>query len=209
MKRVLAVAVLVMVGALVSYGTIVYQDDCSTANGWANIANPSGNAVFSSDGSTVSFTEPNGGMSPGNAATWGTSQMTFDPSLKTYYTLTIDVLSLTDSASYKFAIDEFTSAGGYLNTIWNVYPVPEAERSTLGVSGPGTITLDLGTLTYNGSTAKIAPKFDLTTGNGNQTLKIDAITLDQAAIPEPATAAMMIGAGLTLVVIRRARGVRA
>ncbi len=209
MKRVLAVACLVMVGAMVSYGTIIYQDDCSTANGWQMIANPSGNAIFSSDGSTVSFTEPNGGMNPGNAATWGTSQMDFDPSLKTYYTLTIDVLSLTDSASYKFAIDEFTSGGSWLNTIWNVFPVPEAERSTLGVSGPGTIVIDLGTLSYQPTTGKIAPKFDLTTGNPEQTLKIDAITLDQAVIPEPATAAMMIGAGLTLVVIRKGRNLRA
>jgi hypothetical protein len=209
MKRVLAVACLVMVGAMVSYGTIVYQDDCSTANGWANIANPSGNATFSSDGSTVSFTEPNGGMSPGNAATWGTSQMDFDASQKDRYTLTFDILSLTDSASYKFAIDEFNSSGGWLNTIWNVFPTVPEDRTTIGVSGPGTIDIDLGTLTYNANTAKIAPKFDLTTGNGNQTLKIDSVTLDMEAIPEPATAAMMIGAGFVLVLVRKGRNSRA
>ena len=206
MKRVLAVACLVVVGAMASYGTIIYQDNCSTANGWHNIGD-AGNSTFSSDGSTVSFTEPDGGVSPGNGVTWGTSHMAFDPSLKSYYTLTIDVLSLTDSASYKFALDTFDSSHNWIETLPDLYPT-DLNRATDGVGGPATITLDVNRYTYNANTAYIAPKFDLTTGNPAQTLKIDTVTLDQAAVPEPASAAMMIGAGLSLVLIRKARSVK-
>lgn len=177
---------LLAAGVTLASGDIIWQEDFSDLSDWFIVSNPGGDGTMNSDGSLGTFAEPSAAISGLTFAP--TTRAAFDPTQKETYSLEMSIESLTWSASHKWALDEFDSGGGYIGTVWNVFPANEVERSTLGFSpaGPVTTNINLGTLTFNSSTAFIAPKFDIGTGDGGQSFVLDNLAITQT-IPEPAT----------------------
>ena len=175
-----------LVGGFSATADVIWQEDFSDVSDWFMVANPAGDGSFSSDGSYATFTEPTAGT---NGLTFApVPRAAFDPALKDTYSLDITVQSLTWSASHKWAIDEWDSEGAYVGTVWNVWPTVEGDRSTAGFdpAGPVTTNINLGAYTFNSTTAYIAPKFDISTGDGGQSLVLDNLAITQT-IPEPTT----------------------
>ena len=185
---------LLAAGVTLASGDIIWQEDFSDLSDWFIVSNPGGDGAMNSDGSQGTFSEPSSGISGLTFAP--TTRAAFDPAQKETYSMEISIVSLTWSASHKWALDEFDSSGTYIGTVWNVYPTESAERSTLGFdpAGPVTTNISLGNLTFDSATAYIAPKFDIGTGDGGQSFVLDNLSITQT-IPEPATMNLI---GLTL-----------
>ncbi|MFH0878993.1 MAG: PEP-CTERM sorting domain-containing protein [Lentisphaerota bacterium] len=181
-----------------------------------------GGLIWSEDFSTTSVTNWTVGseMHPGSTITSdgnlglfyvnGTNSLTafiprtgfkpfvpFNPAEKSQYTMTIVADSMTWSLSYDFALDQFDSGGGYLDTYWQAYP-PAGTTTNIG-----TIQVNLGSMTFNSSAAYLMPKLDVHTGDGQQTLRLDSMSFDYT-IPEPATGLLIVaGAAATGWIARR------
>ena len=182
---------------------VIWQEDFSDVSDWFIVTDPMSDGTMSSDGTYGTFSEPS--ASAAGLTFAPTPRTAFDPAEKETYSLDITIQSLTGSASHKWAIDEWDSAGTYIGTVWNVWPTPEAERSTWGFdpAGPVTTNINLGAFTFNSSTAYIAPKFDISTGSGDQSLVLDNLAITQT-IPEPATLNLIgIMVGSVFLVARR------
>ena len=194
---------LLAAGVTLAGGDIIWQEDFSDLSDWFIVSNPGGDGTMNSDGSHGTFSEPSAAISGLTFAP--TTHAAFDPAQKETYSMEISIVSLTWSSSHKWALDEFNSEGAYIGTVWNVYPTAEGDRSTLGFNGAGPITtnINLGTLTFDSSTAYIAPKFDIGTGDGGQSFVLDNLAITQT-IPEPATMNLIgIMLGSVLLAARR------
>jgi hypothetical protein len=112
----------------------------------------------------------------------------------------LEVDSLSLSVSYDVALDLFDDAETWLDTVWNVYPAAGTTTNT------GLINVDLGTFTYDASTAYLMPKIDVHTGDGGQTVRFDRMSFTQA-VPEPGSAGLFLAGliGLYLLVSYRMR----
>ncbi|MBU0677471.1 MAG: PEP-CTERM sorting domain-containing protein [Verrucomicrobia bacterium] len=108
------------------------------------------------------------------------------------YTLYFIIDSLSWSTSYQIALDEFDSSKQYVNTVWQVYPPAGNSTDT------GTISVNLGSFTFHGGVEYVAPKLDMYTGDGAQTITFDRVYFDQAegggggAVPEPGSIFLMV-----------------
>ncbi|MFH0878661.1 MAG: hypothetical protein V2A34_03015 [Lentisphaerota bacterium] len=194
---------LLVAGVQFTSGDTIWYEDFSDVSDWFIVADPMGDGTMSSDGSYGTFSEPSSAESGLTFAP--TTRATFDPAMKATYSMDITIQSLTGSASHKWAIDEWNSAGTYVGTVWNVWPTGESDRSIVGFApaGPVTTNINLGAYTFDSSAAYIAPKFDLSTGDGGQSLVLDNLSITQT-IPEPATMNLIgIMIGSVLLVTRK------
>ena len=171
-KLAMAVGVLMAVAA-VQAGTI-WTEDFTDVTDWAVIHDPAGGSKISSDGSLaylkVAAEKAQASFAPvpelGDLAE-------FDVTKKKNYALMFTVDKISPSCSYQLAFDEFSSkTGGYISTVWQVFP------SKGMASTSGTFTVDLGKFTFSEQTKFIAPKILVSTGDGEQVVKIDQMRLE-------------------------------
>lgn len=184
--------------ALPAAATVIWNEDFSDVSDWSVISNPSNDASVATDGSHGLFSEPSPGLAWPNGSAFGpTNRIAFDPSEASRYALGFTVTAISGSMSYDLAFDCFSN-GSYVATVWDVFP---------NQAFTGTTNISLGSFSFNPATTEVSPKLTLHTGNGEQTVSFDSMSLDQSVVPEPASAALFALAGAVALVLRR-RGPR-
>ncbi|MBN1268918.1 MAG: hypothetical protein JXB04_04980 [Kiritimatiellae bacterium] len=181
------VAVLCLAAALTAASEILWHDDFSDVEGWVVITDPHGDASLTSDGNLATFTESSANAVPGRCPAIGpTNRVPFNVKAKDTYALSVTIHSLTLGATHKWALDEFSADGSYLNTVWDILPTG-VQRCAAGYApaGPITITVDLGQFNYHDGVAYISPKLDLSTRGSNQALVLDDISITGTLRGEP------------------------
>jgi hypothetical protein len=173
MKKLIAVGAVVGFAALAEAGTIWTEDFTDVAD-WAVLNDPGGGAQVSTDGS-LGYMKV---RAASNQAAFAPSPdlatlAEFDVEQKKNYSLTFTIDRVSSSCSYQLALDEFSSKnGGYLSTVWQVFPPAGSSVTT------GTFTVDLGKFNFNTGTHYVLPKILISTGNGDQLVKMDHMRID-------------------------------
>ena len=199
MKKTLLTIGMILVTAMSTVADVVWSDDLSDVSDWAVIWNPSNDATVISSGGLGLFSEPSPGMfAPAGAAFGPTNRIAFDPLLNGDYTFGFTVAAISGSMSYDIAFDCFSGSGAYADTVWNIFP---------NQAFAGTTNINLGGFSFTNTTAYISPKLTIHTGEGDQTVSFDSISLDQQVIPEPGSLALLIG-GAAMLLLRRRIGRR-
>ena len=195
-KKIILMIGMGLVAAMPAAADVVWNEDFSDVSDWALISNPSNDASVVSSGGLGLFTELSPGMLAPNGAAFGsTTRIAFDSSSAGDYTFSFTVDSIGGSMSYDIAFDCFSNAtDGYVDTVWNVYP---------NGAFTGTTNINLGTFSFASDVTYISPKLTIHTGEGNQTVAFDAMSMDQQVIPEPASLALILGGGLAVVLLRK------
>ena len=193
--RTLGVAILMaVVAAMPAVADVIWSDDFSDVGDWSVIWNPSNDASVVSDGSHGLFTEPSPGLGWPNGPAFGpTNRIAFSPLWANLYTLGFTVTAISNSMSFDIGLDCFSN-GTYVATVWNVFP---------NQAFTGTTNINLGGFSFDPVVTEITPKLTLHTGEGLQTVTFDSMLLDQQAIPEPGSLALIIGGGLAAVLLRK------
>lgn len=189
-----ALGVVVAAGAMPLYAA-VFQEDFSDTSDWAVSFDPGGGSSVSSDGALGHFYVD----APNSFAVFippvSMSTLTeFDPTRAGGYIFSIDVDSVTWSASYMISLDLFDVATNYLGTTWNV--VSQTAQT-------GSYSVNLGQFGYGLNTHFITPKVYVFTGDGGQTVSFDSMGV--VMIPEPSVFLLMSGGFAALGYMRHRR----
>ena len=194
MKRSVLVIGLVLVAAMPAVADVIWSEDFSDAGDWSVIWNPSNDASVAAAGGQGLFTEPSPGLGWPNGPAFGpTNRIAFDPLLKSDYTFAFTVSSISSSMSFDFGLDCFSN-GNYVATVWDVFP---------NQAFTGTTNINLGAFSFDPVVTHVTPKLTLHTGNGDQTIAFDSMSMDQQVIPEPGSLALVIGGAAMLLLRRR------
>jgi hypothetical protein len=193
-KKLTLVIGMVLVAAMPVVADVIWNDDFSDVGDWSVIWNPSNDATVVSDGSHGLFTEPSPGQGWPNGPAFGpTNRIAFDPLSKSDFSLGFTVTSISNSMSFDIGLDCFSNDYSYVETVWAVFPNQAFVGST---------NINLGGFTFNSASVYVSPKLTLHTGEGNQTVAFDSMSMDQQVIPEPGSLALIIG-GLAVVLLRK------
>ena len=200
MKKLLTLAVLVAIMSIGSYAqaATLWSEDFTDVSDWSVVWQAgSGSTITASGGLGELYVNDAASQSAFAPNQTDANFIPFNPVNKSDYTLNWIVDSLTWSTSWSIALDEFNSSKAYISTSWQTYP---AVGSTGDI---GTFAQNLGSKTFNASTAYVIPKVDVYTGDGAQTVYLDSMSMD--VIPEP-TSLLLLGSGLLgLIGISRKR----
>jgi hypothetical protein len=195
MKKLALVIGMVLVVAMPAVANVIWNEDFSSVADWSVIWNPSNDASVASDGSHGLFSEPSPGLGwPNGPAMGPTNRVAFDPVLKSDFTLGFTVTAISNSMSFDVGLDCFSNDYSYVETVWAVFP---------NQAFVGTTNINLGAFTFNAASVYVSPKITLHTGEGLQTVSFDSMSMDQQAIPEPASLALIVGGGLLAVLLRK------
>jgi hypothetical protein len=173
------------------HAAILYLEDFSDTSEWFPVYNPNGGvASVTSDGSQGSFfmADPNEVVAFAPVFPL-VSVGIFNPAAT--YLFSFEVVSISYSTSYSIEIDLFDENQAYLSTIFNV--VPEGTFvgfSSVSFDGSG----------FDPGTRYILPKVTMRTGDGNQTIVFDHMSIEQ--LPEPSAVMMMLLGGCFFVRLR-------
>jgi len=197
MKKLWVIVVGLMVVGMAASATVVWQDDMSNATTWNLVVANTMNAWNSSDGSLGSF----GVSNASSVAAWApTTHGNIDTSRPTDYSFSYVVPTISGSMSYWYDLDGFDSGGTYVRTLGTIV--------SQGVF-MGSNSVNIGTVLSGADWSgvyQVAPKLILSTGNGDQVMQVDNLSInDNAVVPEPSTAALMLGAGLIGLLVRKHR----
>jgi len=192
--RVVVLISVLATAAAVAVADLVWEEDFSDVSDWSVIYDPGGGSSITANGGLGDMYVAVGGS---EAAFGLVTAIPFDTSRKDDYTLLFTVDALTASAEYDIALDEFDSGGGWLNTIWQVFP--SSGRSTF----TGSDGVNLGAFTYDASTAYLKPKVDVHADAAAQTVSFDSMSMDLAPIPEPTSAVLLLVGLLGIGRVRR------
>ena len=197
---------MVVAGAIVAPAAVIWDEPFDGARTWGVVwEQDSGSSVNISSGMADLYVDAASSHTAFGPSQVGDFCAAFDPAHKSDYTLYFTVDSVSWSTSYTIALDEFDSSKNYVNTVWQVYPTSGSSVDT------GTISVNLGSYTFHGGVAYVAPKIDTYTGDGGQTITFDRIYVDQAegggpaAAPEPGSLLLMGAGALSLCMIRPRR----
>lgn len=169
---------------------VIWNQDFSDVSNWTVIFDPGGGSSLTSNGTEGLFYVNAGTSSaafvPVNTGTQ--SLVPFDPGNASDYAMTFTVASVTGSTSYDIVLDEFDGDGNYIATVFGV--VPQSAFV-------GSDTISLGSFSFDVNTSYLAPKIDVYTGLGAQTVAFSQ--LEFTVVPEPcANGLVLAGAGLLL-----------
>ena len=186
---------MVFIAAMPAVANVIWSEDFADVGDWSVIWNPSNDAAVVSDGGQGLFSEPSPGLGWPNGPAFGpTNRIAFDPSLKGDFSLIFTVTAISNSMSFDFGLDCFSNDYSYVETVWGVFP---------NQAFVGTTNVNLGAFTFNPASVYVSPKLTLHTGEGNQVVTFDSMSMDQQVIPEPASMALIIGGGLAVVLLRK------
>ena len=194
MKKLTLVIGVVLVAAMPAVADVIWNDGFSNATGWSIVYDQDSSASFTSDGNLGSMSV---GAANSLAAFGVNARIPFDPANKSQYTLSLTTFDLTLSTSYDVALDEFDSNSNYLSTVWQIFPTSFTSTFV------GSTNVNLGAYAFNASGAYVSPKVTVHTGDGTQTVRFDSMSMDQQVVPEPGSLALIIGGGLTAVLLRK------
>ncbi|MFH0953087.1 MAG: PEP-CTERM sorting domain-containing protein [Verrucomicrobiota bacterium] len=189
----LVVGSALMWGRAASADVILYHDDLSSVSGWTYVwqSQPDAGPFWFSDGSNGMFSV----LSNSAAIAYSPVEyLAFDSNTWSAATLSFAVSNISGSMSYQVGFDQFDASSNYLSAL-TIHPdgtfVGNTNHALQGFS-------------WDANTKLVKPKVTISTGLGNQQMELAEMDI-VSTIPEPTTLAMLVGAGLAAVAIRRSR----
>ncbi|MFH0953090.1 MAG: hypothetical protein V1873_02040 [Verrucomicrobiota bacterium] len=181
-----------LAAAQLVYGDVIWHEDFSDISDWHVWSGSATNAGIVGLGTMADLIVSNNDGIGTFIPTEGLQTLApFDPSQKSAYDVTWAVDSLDNSCSYHIHLDLYDASSNYFSTTWNL---------TAFDTRTGSVSTNLGSFTFDANTRFVKPKMDVTTGFGDQWVRMDDLAIE--AIPEPGTSAMIFrGAGALLVVL--------
>jgi len=176
-----------------AHAAVIWNQDFSDVSNWTVIFDPGGGSTITSNGSQglfyVNANDNTAAFVPINSGTQ--SLVPFNPASASDYAMSFTVDSVTGSVSYDIVLDEFDENGDYLSTVFGI--VPQSAFV-------GSDVVSLGSFTFDDNAAYLAPKINVYTGFGAQTVAFSELQF--TAVPEPAAFALASG-GIGLLLWRR------
>lgn len=173
-------------------GDIIWHEDFSDISDWHVWSGTATNAGMVALGTMADLIVSNSDGRGTFIPTEGLQTLApFDPSQKSAYNVTWTVDSLDNSCSYHIHLDLYDASSNYFGTTWDI---------TVFDTRTGSVSTNLGSFTFDANTRFVKPKMDVTTGFGDQWVRMDDLAIE--AIPEPGASAMIFrGAGALLAVL--------
>lgn len=198
MKKLVFVMGMVLVAAMPAVAGLIWSEDFSSVSEWSVGFNPSNDATVTSDGGLGLFTEPSPGTyEPHPAPAFISSdRIAFNPLSPGDYTFDFTVAAISNSMSFSIGFDCFSNdvTRGYATTVWDVFPNQQFV---------GAMSTNLGSWTFLPTVGYVSPKLTIRTGDGDQTVSFDSMSMDNAAIPEPGSMALIVCGGLAVALLRK------